>query len=82
MSSTAINCAFASLLLPVVLVQALPQHCLYQTQLASASVGTIRNQLLKLKAQIRYRVRRVHIAICSACPIQSLFALVHQRLTK
>lgn len=49
MSSTAINCAFASLVLPVVLVQALRQHCLYQTQLASASVGTISNQLLKLK---------------------------------
>ena len=66
--------------LAYVLLQALRQHCLSQTQLANASVGTIRNQLLKLVAQIRLSVRRVHIAICSACPVQSLFALVHQRL--
>lgn len=66
--------------LAYVLLQALRQHCLYQTELASACVGTIRHKLLKLGAQIRVSVRRVHIAICSASPVQSLFALVHQRL--
>lgn len=66
--------------LAYVLLQALRQQCLHQTELASAQVGTIRTKLLKLGAQIRLSVRRVHIAICSACPVQSLFALVHQRL--
>jgi hypothetical protein len=63
--------------LAYVLLQALRQHCLHQTELATAQVGTIRTQLLKLGAQIRMSVRRVHIAISSACPVQSLFALVH-----
>lgn len=63
-----------------VLLQALRQHCLHQTELTTATVGTIRTRLLKLGAQIRLSVRRAHIAICSACPLQSLFALVHQRL--
>ena len=66
--------------LAYVLLQALRQHCLHQTELATAAVGTIRTRLLKLGAQIRLSVRRVHIAICSACPVRSLFALVHQRL--
>ena len=44
-------------------------HCLQQTELALAQVGTIRTRLLKLGAQIRLSVRRVHIAICSASPV-------------
>ncbi len=66
--------------LAYVLLQTLRQHYLHSSQLATAQVGTIRTQLLKLGAQIRISVRRVHIAISSASPIQSLFALVYQRL--
>jgi hypothetical protein len=80
MSSTALPLRLWFSSLAYVLLQALRQHCLHQTELATAQVGTIRIKLLKLGAQIRLSVRRVHIAICSSSPAQSLFALVHQRL--
>jgi len=44
---------------------ALRQHCLYQTELATAAVGTIRTQLLKLGANPP-EVCDEYI-ICSAC---------------
>jgi hypothetical protein len=50
-----------------VLMQAFRQHCLARTSLAKATVGTIRLTLLKL-AKITVSVRRVLIAIASACP--------------
>lgn len=58
-----------------VLMQALRQHCLRQTELATAQFGTIRLKILKVAAQIRISVRRVGkrhqfllewtIAVCS-----------------
>ena len=36
-----------------VLMQALRQHCLVKTELATAQLGTIRTKLLKLGAQVR-----------------------------
>jgi glycerol kinase len=50
-----------------VLMQAFRQHCLARTS-AKATVGTIRLTLLKLGAKITVSVRRVLIAIASACP--------------
>lgn len=54
------------------LMQALRQHCLVQTELATAQCGTIRLKLLKVAAQIRISVRRVVIAISSYWTGQSL----------
>ena len=62
------------------LMQALRQHCLAQTELATAQCGTIRLKLLKVAAQIRISVRRVVIAINSYWTGQSLFAHVYQQL--
>ncbi len=66
--------------LAYVLLQAMRQSVLAKTDLAKAQVSTIRTRLLKLGAQVRISVRRIHIAICSHSPMQSLFGLVHQRL--
>jgi hypothetical protein len=63
-----------------VLIQALRQHCLSQTELATAQCGTIRLKLLKVAAQIRISVRRVVIAFSSYWSGQSLFAEVYLRL--
>lgn len=63
-----------------ILMQALRQHALAQTELADAQIGTIRLKLLKLGAQIRISVRRVVIAFSSAWAGQSLFHRVYQQL--
>ncbi|MBV8885735.1 MAG: IS1380 family transposase [Chroococcidiopsidaceae cyanobacterium CP_BM_RX_35] len=63
-----------------VLMQALRQHCLNKTELATAQLGTIRTKLLKLGAQIRISVRRVLIAISSSYPFQAVFAIAYSQL--
>ena len=50
------------------------------TQLAQATVGTIRLQLMKVAAQVTVSVRRVYVQINSAFPLQELFGLCQQRL--
>lgn len=50
------------------------------TELANATAGTIRLQLLKIAAVVEVSVRRIHIRFCSACPRRDLFALVHRNL--
>jgi hypothetical protein len=50
------------------------------TELAQATVGSIRLKLLKVAAQVRVSVRRVHVQLSSAYPLQSLFRLCHRRL--
>ena len=66
--------------LAYVLMQAMRQSLLAKTDFAKAQVWTIRNRLLKLGAQVRISMRRIHVAICSHCPVQALLTLVHQRL--
>jgi hypothetical protein len=53
---------------------------LAQTQFAEATCGTIRLKLLKLGALVRVSVRRIKIAMASACPWQDAFALAQARL--
>jgi hypothetical protein len=48
--------------------------------MARATLGTVRLRLLKVAAQVRVSVRRVHVALCSAFPLQRLFAQCQQRL--
>jgi Transposase DDE domain group 1 len=64
-----------------VLLCALRRIALQQTQFATATCGTIRLKLLKIGALVRVSVRRIKIAMASACPYQSEFALAHLRLT-
>ena len=67
--------AFAHLLLAP-----LQAEVLAGTELAAASLGQIRLRLFKIAARVRVSVRRIHIELCSAYPLQGLFGLVHQRL--
>jgi Transposase DDE domain group 1 len=63
-----------------VLLCALRRLGLAHTQFAEATCGTIRLKLLKLGALVRVSVRRIKIAMASACPWQDEFALAHARL--
>jgi hypothetical protein len=63
-----------------VLLCALRRIGLAHTQFAEATCGTIRLRLLKIGALIRVSVRRIKIAMASACPWQDAFALAHARL--
>lgn len=50
------------------------------TRLSKASVGQIRLKLFKIAAQLIVSVRRIHIRMCSACPMADVFAVAHERL--
>ncbi len=50
------------------------------TRLAQATVGTIRLGLLKIAAQLTVSVRRIYVRMCSASPMQDVFAQAHARL--
>jgi hypothetical protein len=50
------------------------------TELARATVGSVRLKLLKVAAQVRVSVRRVHVQLSTAYPLQALFRLCHRRL--
>ena len=65
-----------------VLMTALRRIGLAHTRFATASCGTIRLRLLKLGALVRVSVRRIKIAIASACPAQHEFGLAHAALVK
>jgi hypothetical protein len=55
---------------------------LAHTQFANATCGTIRHKLLKIGALVRVSVRRITIAMASACPCQHEFALAHAFLRR
>jgi hypothetical protein len=71
---------FASL--AYVLMCALRRVGLAHTQFADATCGTIRLKLLKIGALVRISVRRVAVAMASACPWQHEFALAHAMLRR
>src|SRR5918995_1804900 len=60
-----------------VLLEALRRIGLRLTQFASATCGTIRLKLLKIGAQVRQSVRRIKIAMASACPYQAEYHLAY-----
>jgi hypothetical protein len=68
--------AFAHLLMST-----LQAEVLRGTDLAEASIGQIRLRLFKIAARLKASVRRIHIELCSAYPLQELFSLVHHRLS-
>ena len=59
---------------------ALRRMALQGTELAKATAGTIRLKLLKLGALVTVSVRRIKIAIASACPLKDVFVNAHRRL--
>jgi hypothetical protein len=65
-----------------VLLCALRRIGLAHTQFAEATCGTIRLKLLKLGALVRVSVRRIKVAMASACPWQDMFELAHIRLSR
>jgi hypothetical protein len=63
-----------------VLICALRRLGLARTRLATATCGSIRLKLLKIGAQVRVSVRRIKVAMASACPYAAEFALAHARI--
>lgn len=65
-----------------VLMRALRQHGLAQTELAAAQCDSIRVKLLKIGALVRVSVRRVWVSLSEAYPLREVFAQVWQQLTR
>ena len=56
-----------------ILVDTLRREGLCHTQFAKASAQTIRLKLLKIGAQVKTSVRRIHFALASGCPNKDAF---------
>ena len=65
-----------------VLMAALRRIGLSHTQFARATCGTIRLKLLKIGARVTKSVRRIKIAMASACPYVHEFARAHACLAQ
>ena len=65
-----------------VLLDALRRIGLRHTQFATSTCGTIRLKLLKIGAQVRTSVRRIKIAMASACPCQAEYHLAYLYLRR
>jgi Transposase DDE domain group 1 len=63
-----------------ILMCALRRIGLAHGRLATATCGTIRLKLLKIGARVRISVRRVKVAMASACPYADEFALAYTRI--
>ena len=63
-----------------VLLSALRRIALHDTDLAAATCGTIRLKLLKIGALVRISVRRIRIAMASACPSAQIWGVAAVRL--
>ena len=53
---------------------------LHGTDLANATCGTLRLKLLKIGATVRISVRRIRIAMASACPAAQIWRITAVRL--
>jgi hypothetical protein len=65
-----------------VLLEALRRIGLRHTQFATATCGTLRLKLLKIGAQVRTSVRRIKVAMASACPYQTEYHLAYLYLKR
>jgi hypothetical protein len=65
-----------------VLLDALRRIGLRHTQFAAATCGTIRLKLLKIGAQVRVSMRRIKVAMASACPYQAEYHLAYLYLKR
>jgi len=64
-----------------ILLCALRRIGLHDTDLAEATCGTIRLKLLKIGARVRISVRRIRIAMASACPNAQIWGTAAVRLS-
>jgi hypothetical protein len=80
MSANQLRLWFASM--ADVVVCALRRIGLPYTQFAQATCATIRLKLLKIGALVRVSLRRISIAMASACPFQHEFARAHALLRR
>jgi Transposase DDE domain group 1 len=64
-----------------VLMCALRRIALHDTTLARATCGTLRLKLLKIGAVVTISVRRIKVAMASACPSASIWMQAAERLT-
>jgi hypothetical protein len=64
-----------------VLLRALREHGLAETELAQAQSDTIRVRLLKIGAVIRVSVRRVAVSLSEAYPLREVFVRVWAKLS-
>ena len=78
MRASQLHLWFASM--TYVLPCALRRIDLAQTRFAAATCGTIRLKLLKIGAQVTTSVRRLKVAMTSACPWRREWALAYERL--
>ena len=67
--------------LAYVLVEAVRRLGLTGTEMANATAGSIRLKLFKIGALVSVSVRRIRLAMNSACPFQREWALTYARLT-
>jgi hypothetical protein len=65
-----------------VLLAALRRIALAHTRLEKATCGSLRVKLMKIGAQVTVTVRRIRVAMASACPYAEEFALAHARLCR
>ena len=65
-----------------ILMNALREKCLVNTEFKNATVETIRTKLLKLGAIITISKQLVLIAISSACPYKDIFTKIYKRLSR
>jgi hypothetical protein len=65
-----------------VLLEGLRRIGLRHTQFARATCGTIRLKLLKIGAQVRTSVRRLKVAMASACPYQAEYHMAYLYLRR
>jgi hypothetical protein len=65
-----------------VLLEALRRIALRHTQFATATCGTIRLKLLKIGALVRISVRRIKVAMSSACPYQAEYRQAYLDLAR
>jgi hypothetical protein len=65
-----------------VLLEALRRIGLRHSQFANATCGTIRLKLLKIGAQVRTSVRRIKVAMASACPYRDEYHLAYLYLQR
>lgn len=63
-----------------VLMEALRRIALAGTKLADATCESLRLKLLKIGAQVRVSVRRIHIRMASGHPWQAVWQLAQARL--
>ncbi|MEH1765885.1 MAG: IS1380 family transposase [Nostoc sp.] len=65
-----------------ILMNAMREKCLVNTEFKNATIGTIRTKLLKLGAVITILQREVLIEISSACPYKEIFAKIYEFLSR